>query len=344
MGVKKLSLSKQTTITKIRAIYGKMIKKDEYKNILSCSNIKEFVDLIQNRILYKEILEVLDRNNLNIDKVEKFIKNKALLNYARIYKLIKENKILNHLIRYFEIDEILRITTLIEENRTKIYVVDLPTYLALKCKINIFEFSKIENFEELLNVLKNTKYEKFLLKNFNEKNGVDFLKFEHMLYKDFFKNLLKTIRDKTKNVELYELNRLIKTKIDILNSFYIFREKIIFKTGKEEIEKRVFPFYKNLKKEKIEKILEAQTANQMEEDFKKVYSKINEFKLEKIETNLKQKEYDLCKHYLNISQNVTTVFYCFFILQKIEVENLIHIVEGIRYNLKKEEIENFLII
>ena len=145
-------------------------------------------------------------------------------------------------------------------------------------------------------------------------------------------------------MELFELKKLLKTKIDNINACYIYREKIIFNSEKEKIKEKIFPFYKNFKEEDIEKSLNSQNKNELEENLKRVYKKIKNFKLDEIENNLKNLEYKMCSHYINISLNLTTVFYCFYILQQIEIKNIIHIIEGIRYNLEKDEIRNYLII
>ena len=336
-----MPISNQTALAKVRTIYGKMLKEEEYKNMLNCNTLKEVVDFLKNKDLYKHSFEILEKSNVETNQIEKLIKNTTLLNYSRIHRLIKKNEVLKYFIKYYEIDEILNITQLVEEKQVQQYMTHLPTYISLNCKVDLFSFSNVKNFEDLINNLKNTKYGK-MLSNFTEKK-LDFLELEHILYKNFFKELLKTINSKTKNVELYELNRLIKTKIDNINAYYIYRERVIFETEKEKIKNKIFPFHKNLNKEKIEKILDSQDTSQMEENFKSMYKKIDSFKIDTMEKNIKQQEFNLCKHYINLSTNITTVFYCYFILQQIEVENLIHILEGIRYNLEKEEIESFLI-
>ncbi len=339
-----MSFSSQTAITKMRAMYGKMLKEAEYLNILNCNKIEEVIDFLKNNTHYKNSFNILEKSEITEDLLEDLIKREAFLNYKKIYRYANKNKVIEFFIKHIEIDEILKIMLIITGNKNKKYLVDLPQYLVSKCKIKLFNLVNVKTFDDLLETLKNTKYEKLLL-DFKQKNKeINYLKFEHILYEKFFKELLKTVKAKTKNVELFELNKLIKTKIDNINLCYIYREKTIFKTDSKKIKENIFNFHKNLTPNRLEKILASADSSQLEENFKEIYKNIKNFKLKEIEKYAEKTEFLVCQHYINLSLNLTTVFYCFYILQQIEIKNLIHIIEGIRYNLKKEEIKNYLTI
>ena len=53
--------------------------------------------------------------------------------------------------------------------------------------------------------------------------------------------------------------------------------------------------------------------------------------------------YNLAKKYLTFSQNTTTAFVAFMVLQEIEIENLINIIEGVRYKQDISQMRALLI-
>lgn len=340
-----MQFSNNITITKIRAIYGKMLKESQYLEILNCKDVSEIVNYLKNNNQYKKILKNLENENLNRELLEKMLRKQAFETFAKIFRYINKNKIVSLVVEYFEIVEILKIVALIFNNSSEKYTIDVPEYFVKKMNIKIKKFHSVKTIDNLLEVLKNTKYSKILKKIvFENKNvEIDYLKYEHFLYLNFFKKLLDTIKSESKNVELSELKNLIKTKIETINLCSIFRENILFKEDSNAIKQKIFPFHRKLNEEKVNELLNCKNKSQMEEILKKHFNKIKSFNIEEIEQLTAKMEFCFCKNKLHISSNITTVFYCFFILKKIEISNLIAIIEGTYYKLKKEEIKNFLI-
>ena len=340
-----MQFSNNITITKIRAIYGKMLKESQYLEILNCKDVSEIVSYLKNNNQYKKILKNLENENLNRELLEKMLRKQAFETFAKIFRYINKNKIVSLVVEYFEIVEILKIVALIFNNSSEKYTIDVPEYFVKKMNIKIKKFHNVKTIDNLLEVLKNTKYSKILKKIvFENKNvEIDYLKYEHFLYFNFFKKLLDTIKSESKNVELSELKKLIKTKIETINLCSIFRENILFKEDSSAIKQKIFPFHRKLNEEKVNELLNCKNKSQMEEILKKHFNKIKSFNIEEIEQLTAKMEFCFCKNKLHISSNITTVFYCFFILKKIEISNLIAIIEGTYYKLKKEEIKNFLI-
>ncbi len=340
-----MQVSNNAAITKIRAIYGKLIKKEEYFEMLNCKKLSEIVEYLKIKSQYKQSLSSLNEHNLNREDLEKTLKNKVFENYAKIYKYCGKNKILRYLVEYFEIVEILNMLSILSNGSTRKYSTNFPLCFISKTKIKFEKVSDLKNLDDLFNVLENTKYIKILKdsNNNSEKNKIDYLKCEHLLYFNFFKKLIRTIEAKSKKIEQAELKKLIKSKIDIINICLIYREKVLFQKNSDLIKEKIFPFHKNLNRQKIEDILNCQTKTQMEDVLKECFSDVKNFILEKIEHTTSKIEFHYCRNKLHISSNMTTTFYCFIILQQIEIANLIAIIEGTHYNMPKETIKDFLI-
>ncbi len=298
----------ETALVKLRAMHGKMLKEKEYLEILNCKNISEIITYLKNNTHYKKSLQNLEEKNIEKEKFKAILKTDALNNKNKIFKYVKESKILSILLKQDEISNF------------------------LNHNFNEIQPKKTKTIEKLLNNLK------------NDEKKLNHFKIEFALYTSYFKKLLKTVKSNSKNVELFELNRLLKTKIELINLCSIYRKKFLIKTPINEIKFELFPFNKNLNENNLQNILESKTKPELEENFKKFFKKVKNFKIEDVEICSNEIEYIISKHYIHISFNITTVFYCFLILQKIEISNLIKLVEGICYNISKEKIKNMLII
>lgn len=339
----------QTALTKIRAIYGKMFKEKEYLELINLNDLEEIKNYILNKDYFKTN-EKFFKNKLEKRKeLKNFFEEKEMESFKKIYGYVKKNVVLNCFLNYLEILEILNIFLFFQKPNKKEYKSKLPKYFLLKFKFNSLNLNQINSFEDCLNIFKNTKYYKLLkgsnfYHNENNENEIDFSKLEFSLYKNFFKDLFKKIKDKTKKTEFFELNKLLKNKIEGLNLNHIYREKVLFKENEDLIKQKIFPFNKKLNLTLQNKILNCQTKEQIEEFYKNFFPQEKNFNLEEIENHCLKVQFKFCKTYINLSSKITTVFYCFFILQKIQTLNLKRIVEATHYNFSKEKIKDLLIV
>lgn len=335
----------KAVLTKIRAIYGKMFKKKEYLELINLNNFEEIKNYVLNKTYFKISKESFENKLEKREELESFFEKKEMEYFKKIYSYIKKDAVLKSFLNYLEILEILNIFLFFQTSNNNQYKSKLPEYFLLKFKFNKLNLNQINSFEECLNIFKSSKYYKILKNlNFYENNQIDFSKLEFTLFKELFKDLFKKIKAKAKKIELFELNRLLKNKIESINLSLIYREKIVFEKDSNLIKQQIFPFNKKLNSKKQNELLNCQTKEQLEEFYKEFFPKEKNFKLEEIENYYLKIQYKFCKNYINLSSNITTVFYCFFVLQKIQTLNLKRIVEATHYNFSKEKIKDLLIV
>ena len=63
-----------------------------------------------------------------------------------------------------------------------------------------------------------------------------------------------------------------------------------------------------------------------------------------IEYYVEEIKYNIAKRYMRFSSNAPLVYLTYSILQKVEIDNLKHIIEGIRYKRDASSIEEMLIL
>lgn len=345
--------SDNVVIAKTRTMYGNMLRSKQYDDLIICKNVPDIAAYLKNNTIYSNILANVNEVTIHRGQLEVLLKKQAFENYSKIYHYLNNNanNMFKMIIEEFEILEILRMILLLKANNPGEYIISLPGFLISKCRINLLELAKVRSFDDLLGCLSNTHYHKILCKHepTEENPKIDYISCEHSMYNHFFKRLFNMINNKMKKSEKIELNRLVGTRLDNLNICNIYREKVLFKSEPNQIKKRIFPFFRSLTKDKIEAVISSPDLDQMNKLVQELFAndnKINEMSEQKVyyvENYTSRLRHKLCKHYLHLSNNVSTVFYAFYVLSQIEISNLIYIIEGIRYNVSQNEIKNLLI-
>lgn len=343
-------------VTKIKALYGKKITKNQLKYLANCKSVSTIATYLKNKTCYSDILKEVDENQIHRGELEILIKKQNFNNYEKVshYFNFDNESILKIIINEFEMLEVLKIISLIKINKSNEYITYLPGYLISKCNINLLQLAKAKNFSNLLNILKNTWYYE-ILKKFQPNNSdndiiIDYTTCEYLIFKKFLKQTFKFIEQKMNNLEKFQLKKLINLEIECLDICNIFRKKIIFNLERSEIENNILTLNKNLNQNKFENLITSKNL----EDFK---FKLNIF-LKKHNTNAKNFDVKnnyienyfaklknhIFQHLLHLSDNVSVVFYIFHKLTQIEISNLIYTIEGVRYGLLPQKIQDLLIV
>lgn len=331
-------------ITKARVLYANMLKREQLLNIARCKNVAEIADFLASNTYYKTCISHLNLENIHRGQLEILINKHKFENYKKISRYAPEDSVHNFIMESFEIAEILRFVMFLKLNKKERYIPLLPNFLISKCKVKFLKLEGVKGVDGLLEFLKNTHYYNILKSACAGDDELSYTVFEYELYKYFFSKLLKFVNFKTKNIELFELNKLIKSKIDNINLCYVYREKILANCNAEQIKKRIFPFHKKLNSKTINNIINCKNKDYFGKAVGSFFPSVKDFKIEDIEIYSQINEYKICKSCFHMSSNIATVFYCFLVLQNIEVQNLTHIIEGVRYGMPPEKIENLLVV
>ncbi|MDE5600344.1 MAG: V-type ATPase subunit [Oscillospiraceae bacterium] len=345
--------SNNAVITKSRALYGKRLTNEQYDDLVKCKSVPEIATYLKTNTIYSKALENINEVAIHRGQLEVLLQKEAFNNYARLYHYLNktEDNLFHFIIEEFELQEILRMILLLKANSPKDFIVSLPGFLISRCHIDLLGLAKVRSYDELLNFLRGTDYYDILIKfkPTKEEPHINYVSCEHSLYERFFKRLFNLVHRHTKGTERLELKRVFGIRLDHLNICSIYRSKVLFKDDPEKIKQRIFPFHRLLSKEKIDEIISATTDEQVINLLKNLFVSKNIInkvaKNEKfyIESYASRLNYRICKNYLHISKNVSTVFYAFYTLSQIEISNLIYIIEGVRYKIPSGEIEDLLI-
>jgi V/A-type H+-transporting ATPase subunit C len=140
----------------------------------------------------------------------------------------------------------------------------------------------------------------------------------------------------------HELEKMILREIDRRNIINAYRMKAYFGFSAEEIKRRTLKF-SGIGNKRIEKLYECETAQQMLEMTEKTVYGRNSVQTDNIEVKINSVNYRYLRSKLADSVDAPVALYAFVQLCDIDVQNIIHIIEGIRYGADTALIEAQLI-
>lgn len=342
------SFSTNATIAKIRTIHGKMFTAADYKILAEKRNIADVAAYLQKSERFHDALASIDTNTIHRGYLEELLTKSNFDMYIKLcsFQQLDSVPFYQYLVEKHEIEQILSLISSINSSLDNEFVKNLPAHLIKTSKLDFLELSKCSSLEDLQKALKGTKYYK-VTKNLPKSpdGNIDYLKCEIQLREFYFENLFSRIKKDFSASDAAVLEKLIKSDIDLTNIINAYRMKAYFKASAEDIKSKQLPFTR-IGKHYMNSFYECETAEDMiaflqrSPYAKLAFDKNPEF----IETDMQEVKYQLSRRLLISSQSAPVVFYTFLQLCDIEVWNIIHIIEAIRYELAPSVIEKQLLV
>lgn len=210
-----------------------------------------------------------------------------------------------------------------------------PSYLKIWWESRSRKITK-----NLWNFYKKRGYASVFKKYGKDINEINIFEMENELDKLYFEKMMKTAKKHNQN-----LADMIGKQIDLNNIMWIYRVKKNYHFSKEQTQHVLIPICHKLKKSELEKMLEANNEKEMKEVLQKTfYAKYIHFEnIDDLEQQVDQYLYEVYKKHFR--GNIFDISAIYAYINMIEQENndILNIVEGIRYHLSKEEIQRKLV-
>lgn len=346
------TMTNKAIVTKARAMYGKRITSTQYDEMIKCRSVNDLATYLKNETHFQTILFGINESNIHRGQLENLLRRDVFDQYTKLYHFTtsSHNDMFQSVIMEEEIKEILRMVLLLKAKNPQSYILDLPAYLISKAHVDLMEMAKVTTYDELIQVLGNTEYAAILRKYQPNENHptISYIACEHAFYEYFFEKTRHMIRQVYRSNEQYELLRLLGIRIDLLNLTNIYRAKALFQTSEKNALKRVFPFYRKLSAQKIQEIAACDSKEAVEQKISNWFGKVGQYGIEwdsnsYIEKLTDRITYHISRQYIHTSTHSSAVFYAFHTLSQLELTNVINIIEGIRYQISQDEIQNLIV-
>jgi len=334
--------------TKVKALQGKMLKKNQYAQLMECSNYHEALKYLKENTSYGEVLLNHDIERLHRGQLELILK-KHYANY--FYKFSHYfrgdyKELINIFFMRFEIEDLKVIIRGKFIGREK---EDIIPYLTYESPLNNIDYQELLSAKDLVTLvekLKNTHYYNHIHNLVLSVDEEGLFRLEMALDFVYFSSIRKVIKNLTKEDRkiIEEVNGIYA---DLLNIQWIYRGFKYYKLKAEELYNyTIYDGYK-LKREELKKLCYINSLDEFynivgQLPYKEVFinSKDRDYLVEKEILSYLKKNYEKYKKLNDLNISVLVAYLELFL---IEVRDITSIVENKRYNIQKRDSMSYII-
>lgn len=327
----KISLIKYPNINaKLKAMYANRLTKENIDDMIKQNNIKNVV------LLLKSKSDIFKNSEENIDRleIEKLLDESLINDILKIKKLLnkEDNKLFDLFLRQYEIKCVKSILRkLYSEDNTNDIIVENVKMWTNSLFNEIKGIETIENFDDFFKAIERMEHYNFI-KKYQKQENINIFEIENEIDKLYFEELYDSVKF-NKN-----LKNIVGSEIDLLNIEWIIRIKKFYNFDTQRLLNMLINRYYKIKPNILKDIIEKNSFDDINSILNKTYYK-NVFSSENdFEENTDTFLYKI--NYKTFKEASISIAYIFAYINLVDYENndIINVVEGIRYNMDKAEI------
>lgn len=341
------SYASNAVLSKARAMYGKRIRPKDYENLIMCTTVPEIASYLKSRTNYSDALKSTDERSIHRGKLEETLRQSLFYDFAKLgrYDLSVGEQFFSYIIARAEIEKMMHSLIYLKSRKSGGFNYPLPQIFESHTKINLPALSAVKNYDDFLIAIKESPYYKVVAK-FQPKDGedVNITGVETALYTHLYKIMFEMTNKYLKGKDREDLKDLFSLYIDLSNLVRITRMKTSYSLSESCILSSLLPFGK-LTHHQIGAMVKSKDNNELLDIVKsnRIGKKwVNED--EGITDSVpKIMRFVKCTHNIRFSISPPVVLMSYIFLKEIELLNITRIIEGVRYNVPKEQISSMLI-
>ena len=335
--------------TKTKAIYAKRLRDTECKRRVQKRSVPEIASYLKNETYFRDSLDGINEKALHRGQLEILIRNDLIIRLSKILRYAFGSKATGFTDTIATQSEINLIQTVIRSFVIRDYdqvVAKLPVIIESHITFDLKAIVACRSFDELLFVLKGTPYHDIVERYAKtDMNDFDFTGLDQELHRYYYQRMQDFVRNSFKGEDREAVEELFNTEVELDNISKIYRLKKYFNASPAIIRSLITPIYSRFSKKDIEDIIEHTDADHvfdrlMDSSYKNYIKEVNFLY---IEHTTKMINYNMNKRQILFSSDPNLVLYAYMVLMGIEIENIIDIIEGVRYKVPVDQIKRMLI-
>lgn len=329
-------------IAKAKARSAQHLDVDDYRAMINMHSVGEIAGYLKASNRYAQVLEPVNEKAIHRDYLEQRIRSQAQFDFNALLKFMKTSH--HHFYEFFtkelETNHILFVLHAIEAGSTY-HLGQFLMHLNHLMAFDVEALARCKSYAEVLEVLKGTAYENVLFGL--KRDDVDLAKVEDQLHRFYNQSMLKLIEKESHHQEILDV---FKMKLELNDLAHAYRLKKYFGQDLRMSESPLTTSHHKIPKKTLESWLGDGTPEAMIQGIQDSYYgrliQIDETK--HIEYSFSMILYKILKQKMRTSNDADVILFAYMNLVNIEIENIIDIIEGIRYSIPKQEIIDLLIL
>lgn len=342
------SFSSNAMAAKAKAMYGKRLKGTDYQELLRRRGVNEIAAYLKNETEYRDILGGINEHAIHRGHLEMLVRQRFFLRFLELIRYGETTKsdFYKYGVYLIEIKQILLTIRSLNDKDRSTQIAQMPIFAN---KFASFELEKLVNadsFDQLLEQLKNTPYyDVLVLLKPRSLDDLDYTACEVALKSVYYKQVNAIIDKEFKGTIKQQMQEIFNTQIELDNITKIYRLKKYYKAPASEIIRVLNPTFQRIPKRLLIEWIEVCDADQFLQKISSSAYKnyINDKNFVFIEYHMDSIHYNLNKHIIRFSSNPDLILVAYLGLLEIEIQNIIDIIEGVRYNVETDKIAKLLI-
>lgn len=333
---------------KIHAMYGKRITPEQYREMVRKQSVAEIASYLKQQTHYGELLRDVNESSVHRGQLENILRRDIYEDYRRVMLYIPagSRKFYSYFLVRMEIDEILSFLRYLIAGRSTEYLFSLPSFFAEHAEFDLYGLSKVRSYDELVSLLAHTPYAD-ILRKFDPKDTdrADTVQIDSEFQRYFYTYLLGAIRNNFSDATRDKLRRAVAMEYDLHVLTLIVRLKRYFHASPAYIRSLVQASATRLPAEELGKIIDAPDAdaalNYIGATRYGAYFVQGSF--EYVEAAANHAVFAFNRQLLATSTSSAVATMAYLNLKQLELQNLITIIESVRYGLHPADTEKLLV-
>ncbi len=334
-------------ITKLRAMYSRLLSYEDYMALSSMSSVGEVIHYLKGCPGYSDLLSNINEATTHRGSLEHIFSGNIIHDAKKLSSMLgqKEKKVLNIFLLKYEIDVIKRIVQHVCSGREKDTALsaDIASESVIITKgLKTERCFAATDLKELADALSGTDYAD-VISEFVHADSVTAADIGTALDDYYFRRLQNGVRSYLSGSDRATSQAFLSAEIDVFNIMWIYRYKKYYDMTPEEIVNRIIPEKKKTSREKLVELAGCDIS-----EYKNI---VSSSKYGNIFEDSADKDWDkrfaayLHKMYhrqlRNDSYSFNTVL-AYLHLKEMDINNIITVVEGVRYGVGEDKIRKYI--
>lgn len=331
-----------------RAFYGKRLSQKQYNDLLSCKSINEVASYLKNRTVYGDAFSAVGTADFSAKTLENVIDESRFGKFISLcrYELAIGSEFYKYFIVKTEVEQILKCTLHMIGGNAGGYLMQMNAFVDKHLSIDLYALGKAESLEQIAASLENTRYETIYKRCLADPER-SYLTFE-LAFNTYFENFKDELVEHCfTGKEKSAMRDMVCRSFDVSFIEKQFRIVRYYKSN-NAVTKLAMPASVSLtlfSEKQLRQLYACQSEAELVQVLRKSPYKdcFGKGAQKDIERQITQDFYQHCKKQIRFSSYPSVVMYSYLFLSGIERNNLVRIIEGIKYKVPTEQISESLL-
>lgn len=338
----------QAIIPKARGMYAKRIQPAEYEELMRRRTVPEVAVALKKHPYFGDSLATLSQTDPHREQVEELLAMDIFNKYeALVHYEFASHSFADYFIIECEVQEILRAMRFLSNGVVGRYINHLPPFLEGQIRFDLFRLAEATNFEQVLDVLRYTPYYK-PLRAYWYKDPLlrDYPSAEAVLIRFYYSEVFRLAGQYFSGREEKAVRELFLQEAENYNVNVILRAKTYFGDAfsPDDIRSLLLPYNHRIPKSRLREMVNAKGVEPLLELYQKMSGQTGTVLVSpgEFDALAGRLMYRYARRILHLTTSPSAALAAFIALAKLERDNVVNVVEGVRYGMPPEKIRALL--